>query len=80
MNQRKLRKAIYSNVSNGTAGAFNVDPNNAGGPLLNTTSGIEIHWYESLIIFLKASKACMRLNKKMIMLQLLVKVEVLLLD
>src|SRR3989339_515361 len=24
---------------NGTAGAFNVDPNNAGGPLLNTTSG-----------------------------------------
>ena len=39
MNQRKLRKAIYSNVSNGTAGAFNVDPNNAGGPLLNTTSG-----------------------------------------
>jgi len=39
LNQRKLRKAIYSNVSNGTAGAFNVDPNNAGGPLLNTTSG-----------------------------------------
>ena len=32
-------KTIYSNVSNGTAGAFNVNPDNAGGPLLNTTSG-----------------------------------------